>query len=222
MMNVRTKKVLTVLIASVLLISMTVEGLQSLKGNTDTAVNVNNVAGTYTQYMKEYGICWATGMIGVIKKYKDVYTTKSTQLSNVFNARYQFVDEWNGPTDTTRTETLTAGTSRTTSFSAGVEAEAFRAAASHSITASESTTVSKTFTFPGDYNTHTLYVTRRQINTKGYTSRTSYISRPSYNYIWGLWIWNVSWSAYTRYYSRDFATRYACDTLENQYGNQMT
>lgn len=207
---------------SLTVLAVSVIGLGTLKDNGNMKIDTQNVAGTYIDYVDgEYHVDWSTGMKGVDKKYKDVYTTTSKTLSNIYDEKFRYVDSWRGPSEKKRKETVTYGTERKTSFSSGVEADVFKISAAHDIANSAAYSVELSFIFPGDNTRWSLYVTRRDINKVGYTSRTSYVSELCYTYIWGIVAWDYYWSSYTYDSNRSFAASYACDTVENQYGHDM-
>lgn len=216
------KKTLLALTMSLVVVIISTVGLEASKSNNDFKINTQNIAGSYTEIVEgNSGINWSTGMIGCDTKYKDVYTTTSSTIRNDYNGKYQFVDSWKGPTPKTRTEKITSGTERSTSFSGEKAGKIFKLAAAHNVTNSSATSVETSFTFPGDNTQWNLYISRRNINKLGYTSRTSYISELCYTYIWGIAAWDFEWTTFTRYPSRDFSTTQACDTVENQYGHNM-
>lgn len=183
-------------------------------------VNTNNMASSYTTYSYYYNNWTAKPLYS----YKDVWNSSYTTLRNSLNNKWQFVDSWQGPTVMTRTESLTTGTSRTTSFSGEASYKSYvKATIGYSYTNSSSKTVSKQFEFPGDNRLHTLYVSRRHIDRDNYTWRTSYRANPkSYSWIWGVASWNVKWGTYSRYSARDVAKYKSASTTEYQYGNYMT
>ena len=207
---------------SLTVLAVSVIGLGTLKDNGNMKIDTQNVAGTYIDYVDgEYHVDWSTGMKGVDKTYKDVYFTFSTSKDVFEDERYSYVDGWKGPTPLPVEVTYTKGTTRRTQFSGEVEAKIFKVSGTHETTESSAWTVKKTFTFPGDNTTWNLYVKRKDVNKKGYMSRTSYVSELCYTYIWGIAAWDYYWSSYTYDAGRSFDTRLACDTIEYQYSENM-
>ncbi|MBP3610098.1 MAG: hypothetical protein J6J42_07175 [Lachnospiraceae bacterium] len=216
------KKVILGIGVSVAAIMISIAGLKMSENNADMKVDTQNIAGSYTEIVNGgLNVDWSTGMMGCDTRYKDMYTTTSSMISNTYDGKYKFVDSWCGPSDKTREESVTHGTERKTTFGGEKASQVFKMSASHEISDSSSSTVKLSFTFPGDMTTWNLYTTRRNINKLGYTSRTSYISELCYTYIWGIAAWDYEWSSYTRYPARDFSATKACDTVEDQYGHQM-
>lgn len=216
------KKFLLCASMSLAVLAVSVIGLGTLKDNGNMKIDTQNVAGSYTDYVDgEPHVDWSTGMMGVDKKYKDVYFTFSTSKVVYENEKYTFVDGWKGPTPMPMTVSYTEGTTRTTKFGGELEAKIFKLSGTHETTESSAWTVTKTFTFPGDNTTWNLYVKRKDVNNKGYMNRTSYVSELCYTYIWGIAAWDYYWSSYTYDAGRSFDTRLACDTTENQYSRVM-
>lgn len=182
--------------------------------------NTGNMASSYTVYKTQQNF-W-TGAPEYSFKY--VWNSSYNTTLNQLNSSYKYIDSWQGPTDMTREEKVTSGTTRTTSFSGSASYKKYvQATIGYSYASSSSSEVSKTFTFPGDEKLHTLYVTRRHIDRENYTWCTAYRA-PVKSYTGNLVVgyWNIVWGTYSRYSSGDVARYKSASTTEYQFGNRMT
>lgn len=185
-------------------------------------VAFENTAGTYTEYTSKSYLDWSVGGIQFYDYFKYTYTTTSRIISS--NTNQNYVYSYSGPTPLEYSVQIQSGIQRKTSASGQATAfKIFKLAASHEVTDSSSKTITVKATFPGDRKNHTLYQTVRTIIRDGSVSRLAYKkSVSSFNYIWGIYAWNIKYTAYNRYSAGDWAKRDCCETVEKQYGSKMT
>lgn len=190
----------------------------STKITLGTDYDKGNLATTYTEYKYYYNIWTAKPK----HAYKDVYTGTNKTVKSTYTKKFKGLYTWQGPTKKKKEISYTSGTSRSSSFTGGIDKSYVKASASYSYGSSWSTTEKDVFSFPGDKKKHTLYQSRTDNIIEGYTSRKSYITSPkSYKWIPRIASWNVTWGSWKRDSSRDMKKRKTIDTTEYIYGHYM-
>lgn len=184
-------------------------------------VAFENTAGTYTEYTSKSYLDWSVGGIQFYDYFKYTYTTTSRTI-NTYNDK-SYVYSYCGPTPLEYSVQVQSGTQRKTSASVQAAYKIFKLAAAHEVSDSSSKTITVKAQFPGDRKNHTLYQTVKTFIKDGSVSRLAYKkSVSSFKYIWGVYAWNIQYTAYNRYPSGDWSNRDCCETVEKQYGSIMT
>ena len=159
--KIRNKSFILLIAALVVLTYAGFTELQAsaLPGN----IPIDNLASSYTEYTYNYNI-WTSEPES---SYKDVYSSYYSEVLNSHNDMYRYIDSHKGPTAMRYQETVTDGTTRSSSFSGSISNSIVKMTIDCAYENSTAVEKQKEFTFPVDNKTHTLYVTRTHIDKEG-------------------------------------------------------